>query len=124
MSKRYGRTPEEVLLDNDLSDSAARLYGLMAMHIFEGNIVQVGIRRLAELRNKGKSTIDRQIKELQAAGYLVRCPSTRGKRAGYMLASEIFGQKQGRETVIRSSPDGTRKRMVSVDTTRVKGAVG
>lgn len=111
---RYGKSPGDVLTDKNLSDKGARLFGILAMHAFEGGSASIGVRRLAELLPRSsKSEIHRRIKELEGSGHLTIKRGTNGQRSFYVLNSPVFGQKQGKETIIRSLPSGA-KRMVSV----------
>lgn len=111
--KRYGKLPAEVLCDQNLSDKATRLYGIIAMHAFQGATASIGVRRLSQfLPGATKSEVHRRLKELATLKYIQIRKAANGQRSIYFLPSPIFGQRQGRETVIRSSPKGSR--MVSV----------
>lgn len=109
---RYGRIPDEILTDARLSHAAVRLYGIMAMYAYEGNVVTLGIRKMAAMRHVGLATVHRLLKILKDCGHIATDRPASGKRSFYELTSPVFAQKQGKSTVIRSSPRG--KRMVSV----------
>ena len=109
---RYGRVPDEILTDKSVSHAAVRLYGIMAMYVFEGNVVSLGMRKMAALMHVGIGTIHRLLAKLKQSGYVISKPVANGQRSFYELTSPVFAQKQGKQTVLRSSPKGIR--MVSV----------
>lgn len=53
------------------------------------------------------------IKALVKAEHVQMAERKRGQRAVYALTSPVFGQKQGKVNVVRSTPHG--KRLVSVE---------
>lgn len=91
---RYGRIPKEVLEDKRLSDGAVRIYGVLAMWVFQGNVARKGVRDIANKTGKSRTTVHRRIQELIQAGYVIAGEVSNGKRAYYSLTSGIFGQKQ------------------------------
>ena len=60
-----------------------------------------------------KTTVVEAVQELAKAGVISVSKSGAGKRTVYLLLSPVFGQKQGKETVVVSGPKGAQ-RMVSV----------
>jgi DNA-binding transcriptional ArsR family regulator len=112
---RYGRIPAEVLTSAELSHSSIRLYGIMAMYVYEGNVVTLGMRKIANMMHVGRSTVSRLLQTLVKAGFVKANPKKAGKRAFYELTSPVFAQKQGKVNVIRSGPRGSR--LVSVEKT-------
>lgn len=112
-SLRYARIPMDVLESKSLSDKAKLVYAYMAAWVFEGSVVRIGQRRISEVLGMSRTTVARKISELASAGFIFARTVQRGQRSYYSLASPVFGQKQGKKTVIRSSPRGDR-RMVSV----------
>jgi hypothetical protein len=112
--KRYGKCPASVLTDTKLSDRAARLYGIIAMHAFEGATATIGVRRLSQiLPSTSKSEISRRISELRERGHIDIQKGANGQRSIYVLLSPVFGQRQEKSTIVRSGPSGL-PRMVSV----------
>lgn len=111
---RYARVPFDVLADKRISARAVRVYAVIAGSAWQGNFAQVGKRRLSELAACSERLAVAAVKELVNAGHIERSQVKRGQRAGYLLTSPVFGQKQ-RDGVkeIVSSPRGGR-RMVSV----------
>lgn len=66
----------------------------MSLKVFQGNAATVGIRKLATLTGKSKSTIHRLLQELHEAGHIAPAGRKRGQRGYYVLTSPVFGQKQ------------------------------
>lgn len=110
----YARIPREVLIDARVSSDAKIVYGILAMATFQGSVAYVGQRLIGQTLNISQSSVSRRLAELERAGHIRQAPDTRGKRAHWELLSPVFGQKQGRETVVVSSPKGG-KRYASVD---------
>ena len=110
----HGRIPACVLLDPALDSLTVRIFGIMTLHVWQGNIAYIGMRLLAELCGVSPATVARRVKKLKESGYIAT-ESVNGKRSFYRLTSEVFGQKQrDGERVIVSGPRG-RKRLVSVE---------
>jgi hypothetical protein len=84
----------------------------MAMYVFEGNVVTLGIRKMAGMLHCALATAHKALKSLCSGGFVVQRPAANGRRSVYELTSPVFAQKQGVVTVVRSGPRG--KRMVSV----------
>lgn len=112
--KWHGRIPAQVLLDPAISADAVRVYGILALFVFQGNSSYVGMRRLGELAGFSQQTAMRKIAELSKAGHITVSKDKKGKRSTYVLNSAVFGQKQrdGVEEIV-SNPSGS-KRLVSV----------
>ncbi len=113
-SERYGRGPDSVILDVNLSDFAKVVYVLIARHVFQGNTASIGTREMARLLSTTQSRVTRAVRELIAAGKVENRRVKRGQRGMWVLPSSIFAQKQGKQTVVVSSPSGGR-RYASVD---------
>lgn len=110
----HGRTPAAILLDPRLDSLAVRIFGVMSLHVWQGNIAYIGMRLLAQLVGASPATVSRRIQALKDCGYITSKP-VNGKRSFYELTSPVFGEKQrDGEKVIVSSPRGHR-RMVSVE---------
>jgi DNA-binding transcriptional MocR family regulator len=116
--EKYGRTPDSVLSDERLSDFAKVTFAAISRGVWQGNVASVGTRRLAELLKTTQSRVARAVKELVARGCVENRRVKRGQRATYVITSPVFGQKQGRATVVVSSPKGGR-RYASVDVEEV-----
>jgi hypothetical protein len=116
--RHYGRVPETVYLDLALSDSAVRVYAILAAGTRQGNVATLGMRKLADMLGVGRSTINRRISQLVSLGHL-KPSNSQGKRAFYELTSPVFGQKQRDDiSTLTSSPRG-RVRLATVDTKRL-----
>lgn len=109
---RFSRIPWTVGTDPKLSSFAVRIYAILAAHVFEGNTARVGIRALARYGAMSKNTANAAIIELQQRGHIQIVRMGSGQRQMYVLQSEMFGQKQGKVDVVRSTASG--KRFVSV----------
>jgi DNA-binding MarR family transcriptional regulator len=110
----YARIPREVLIDATVSSDAKITYAVLALSTFHGAVAYVGQRLIGEILGVSQPTVSRRLAELEMAGHIRQAPATRGKRAHWELLSPVFGQKQGRATVVVSSPKGGR-RYASVD---------
>lgn len=111
---RFSRVPAEVWMDPEATGSDLRVYCALAAGTYHGNICRASLAELAELCNTTRQVVLRSIKRLVASGHVRLPESYKERRAGwYMLASPVFGQKQGKEDVIVSSPRG--QRYVSMD---------
>ncbi|OFX13215.1 MAG: hypothetical protein A2Z18_11145 [Armatimonadetes bacterium RBG_16_58_9] len=111
--KWYGRVPASISLDMALSDRAVRVYSILALKTYQGNIATFGSRQLGELIGVSRMSALRAIKELVAVGHL-KASTKNGSRAFYELTSPVFAQKQGRKTEIAVGPSGGR-RLVSIE---------
>lgn len=112
--KWYGRTPATVSFDLSMSSDAVRVFSVMALFVFQGNIVAIGLRELGKLCGISAASAMRRVKELEAGGHVRVKRGSNGQRAHYELVSPVFAQKQraGVEEVVET-PSGAR-RMVSV----------
>ena len=111
-AKWHRRSPANLLLDNNVSDVAKTLFGILSLKTYQGNVSTLGIRKLAELSGKSKSSVHRAIQELSISGQIQPVARQRGQRGYYVLTSEVFAQKQGKKFEVVSYP---RKRLVSVE---------
>ncbi len=109
----WARVPASVALDPAISSDAVRVYTLISLDVYEGRVARVGMRQMGKILDVSAATIMRRVKELLAAGH-IRMRTEAGRRAFYEVTSPVFGQKQGRETVVVSSPRGGR-RFASID---------
>ena len=89
------------------------MFGILSLKTFQGNVATLGVRKLADLSGKGKSTVNRALRELAEIGHIRPAERKRGQRGFYVLTSPVFAQKQGEADEIISRP---RKRLVSVKT--------
>lgn len=92
--KWYSKSPADVTLDLSISDRAVRIYFILGLKTFQGNISSLGLRQLGILLNVSSMTAKRCMNELVAAGKVQAINSGNGKRMRYMLTSPIFGTKQ------------------------------
>lgn len=110
----YGRAPLTANQDRRLKNSDIRLYVAMAARVWQGNVCRLSFSELSELSTLTKRTIIDSIKRLERYGYIEAIGKKQERSVTfYVLKSIIFGQKQGREDVIVSSPRG--QRYVSMD---------
>ncbi len=109
---RYARIPEEVLMDRKLSLEAYRIYGLIAMNVYQGSVSVIGLRKLGKKMGRSPNTVRKRIEELVKAGYIRVSDTGERERLWYVLTSPVFAQKQGQVEEVHINPDGS-KRMVS-----------
>lgn len=111
----HGRMPAAILLDPALSSDAVKLYGILALKTFQGNISSIGLRQLGKLAGMSPATAMRRLRELISTGHLKISKAGNGQRAWYELTSPVFAQKQraGVETIVQYP----RRRLVSVRAT-------
>ena len=104
----------DVLHDKSINSEAVRVYGNLAISVFQGNIARIGMRQIGGFIGRSPATVMRRLHELESAGHIKAAARKRGQRAFYELLSPVFGQKQraGIEEIV-SSPSGG-KRLVSV----------
>ena len=113
-AKRYTRTPAEVLHEVTLSFSARLIYAELALWVFQGRTASRGVRAIANDLGMSKTTVTKGIAELMEAGAVERhADGKHGYRAIYSLPSKVFGQRQGKQDIVVSSPNGNR--LVSVE---------
>ena len=111
----HGRIPATVLMDPELDSLAVRIFGILALNVWQGNQSYIGQRLVAELCGVSAPTVMRRLRKLEARGHVKAQKCGDGKRSYYMLASEVFGQKQrDNEKTLVSSPDGKRLRLATV----------
>lgn len=102
---RHSRIPLDVLHSSLVSAQAKVVYCEMASWVFEGTTCARGQRQIAGKTKLARSTVMVAIQELIAAKYIEVVSSAKpGKRQIYILKSPLYGQKQGHETVVASSP--------------------
>lgn len=104
---RYARIPWDLLTNAAIPSDAKIIYAVLAGHAFQGNVAYIGQRRIADLSGFSPSKVNRLMKILIPAYIDVRLDGP-GRRSFYVLKSSVFGQKQGKEDVIVSSPRGQR----------------
>lgn len=116
----HGRTPANILLDTEMSDFGSRIFGILSLKTFQGNIATLGVRKLADLTKRSKSAVHRAIQELIKSGHVAQASKVRGQRAQYMLTSPVFGQKQRDINSGKSSKEeivsGPRNRLATART--------
>lgn len=87
----------------------------MALWVFQGTTCSIGQRAISERLGLARNTVADGIEQLIARGHVeMNRSAERGRRPIYVLTSPLFGQKQGKEIVVVSSPRGDR-RYASVD---------
>lgn len=110
----YARIPLTVIADSQLSRLDIMVYAAISSPVFQGNVANIGSRRIAEIARTTQRMVLKSIRKLVDAGHLAIAESKgKGYRSMYILTSPVFGQKQGKVNVVRSTPRG--KRLVSVE---------
>lgn len=92
--KWHGRVPADVSLDLSVSSDAVRIYAILALKTFQGNISTIGLRQIGKLIGRSRTTIQRRVQELVNAGHVAVSDADNGQRSHYELLSPVFGQKQ------------------------------
>lgn len=110
--EHYGRTPDSVLLDHELSMTARVVFAFLGGCAHQGCTVRVGHRRIASKIGANRETVGLAIHELAERGHLTIIGSGKARRI-YHLNSKIFGSKQ-RDGIqdVAIGPSGT-PRLVS-----------
>ena len=103
-TKRFSRIPEEVLLDKALTNGDIRLYAVLSMHVFEGNICCIGQRRLATLCNCDRRTIRERLTNLARSGHISTSTVKLQRRAVFQLNSTIFNRYADAQLGVDSRP--------------------
>lgn len=94
-------------MDCELSPEAKCVYAFLASAVWQGSTAAVGQRLISSRIGIRQQTVGLAIQELKQRGHM----EVRGEgneRRFYILNSPVFGQKQGKEDVIVSSPTGPR----------------
>ncbi len=122
-SRRHGRTPQAILEDPELHSEAVRIYGLMAMWVFQGNVCRKGLRYLAKCIKKSPATAQRRVRQLIASGLISQGKTQAGERAYYVLNHPIFGKKQrsldAGETITEDLVSFPRRRLATARKAKV-----
>lgn len=95
----FGRVPAQVGADLSISDSALRVYVLLALQTFNGSMSSIGMRRLGKALSLSPATVMRRIQELEKAGHIKGNKAENGKRAWYELTSPVFAAKSPEKRV-------------------------
>jgi hypothetical protein len=111
---RYARLPQEISGDRRLKHRDRCVYAVLAMSCWQGNVAQVGKRKIAKMTPCAERLAVESLQRLEATGHIQKQPRRRGQRGRYVLLSPVFAQKQraGFEEVIVTR-DG-RRRLVSI----------
>jgi hypothetical protein len=111
---QFSRVPREVSEDRRLKHRDIRVYAVLAACCWQGNVSQVGKRKIASLAPCAERLVIDSLRRLETTGHIQKQPGRlHGQRGRYVLLSAVFGQKQrsGMEDVARG-PNGLR--LVSV----------
>ena len=76
--------------------------------MFQGNTASIGQRLIAKLIHAKQETVSVALRELEMNGH-IETRREGNRRPMYILLSPIFGQKQGKEEVLVSSPSGGQR---------------
>lgn len=104
--KRYSRVPWEVVADPRLKPRDVRVYAALASPVMQGSYSRIGTRRISESIHLSRRLVIESVLLLESCGHIEKAPTKRGQRAGYVLTSPVFGQKQSRETVVVRGASG------------------
>lgn len=88
----HSKAPAGVSLDTSISDSAFRVYCVMALKT-NGDRCSIGMRYLGRLLGMSAATAGRRIAELVKAGHLEALEAGRGQRATYRITSPAYLRK-------------------------------
>lgn len=108
----HARIPLSVWTDPKLHRADVHVYRVLAQAVWQGNVASIGMRRIAEESRMTLKNAHACIGRLVNGGHLQILAAERGRRAMYILTSNVFGQKQGKVDEVISAPSG--KRLVSV----------
>lgn len=97
---RYAPIPEAVLY-GELSDKAVRVYGVLMRHGLDPDHCYPSQRRIADLIGAAPRSIQRPLKELEAAGWIARKPRflPTGDRTSDGYSVRTFSATPTRESV-------------------------
>lgn len=113
----FSRVPVTITSDPRVKDSDVRVYTVMAANVWQGNVCRLSFSDLSRASTVSKRGVIRSISRLLAFGYIKASGEKRERAVTfYVLTSNVFAQKQGREDIIVSSPRG--QRYVSMDNDR------
>lgn len=90
--RRFGRLPADLVVDARLSDSAVRVYAVLALQVFSGNVSAIGIRQLCRVMARGPETILKELRILEQFGHIRATKGENGRRSRYELTSPVFGK--------------------------------
>ena len=96
--KWWAMFPASVLLDKRLNSESARIYGILALTRRQKKYSVLGVRQIALLLGRSKTTVMKRLKELVKLGHLERVPGKNGSRGVYCLSSPVF---EGARSVFR-----------------------
>lgn len=91
MSVRFSRVPEDVLTSPNLCATDIRVYAAMSLHVYDGNVVAVGQRRLAKVACVDRRTLRRSLTNLARGGFICVAVKPLGRRSAFVLNSTVFG---------------------------------
>lgn len=96
---RYGRVPRDLLRDPNLSDRAVRLYGLLDDYAGSDGKAFPSRQTLADAMGCSLSAVDRVLRELDGAGWMLREPRMAGGRQSSNLYTLTAGPQAVDEPV-------------------------
>lgn len=113
--KWWGKMPASILLDPQVDDLGVRIFGILGLKTYQGNVSYIGMRLLAELCGSSAATVCRRVQILEDRGHITTVKDGNGRRHWYVLNSPAFGQLQRdqKETIVFGR--GGTRRMVSVE---------
>ena len=116
----YGRVPLSVLADTRLKHYDVRVFAAISSPVWQGNYSSMGTRRISELAGVSRRLSLQSIKRLIEYGHMVPTVAGKGKRAGYIMTSKVFGQKQ-RDGVkeVGIGPSGGRRLVSAPKSARI-----
>lgn len=106
----YSRIPRRTVLHApDLTPCEKLVYAELADHCWQGNVAKVGGRAVAKNLCISATTVYAALLRLAELGRIV--PLERGKKRlnWYVLASDVFGKKQGAVDESAKAPSGGRR---------------
>lgn len=113
--EKYARIPRSVLYAAGVLTAEQRcVYGALADQVWQGRTASLGERLIAQKLGFARRTVQEALKVLIAKGFIRRSDKRIKRRWCYELVSPVFGQKQGKETIVAPGPSG-HNRLVSVE---------
>ncbi len=89
---QYSRIPTSVLYDKGLTPYDIKVYGVLSLHVYEGNICSIGQRRIAELSEMDRRDVRKHLDHLAVRGHIAASIFKLRGRHVYQLNSPVFGK--------------------------------
>lgn len=98
---RFAKIPETILTSPFLTPADRHVYAILALQVFNTNIVNIGQRRLAKLCAMDRRTVRRSLERLAKLGHISTAIGRLSGRTVYQLNSPVFlGEAEQRVGVV------------------------